>query len=121
MQANGAEMMRLACCLATERGITVCCPVHDALVVDGPLDEIDDVVAETRRAMSEASEVVLPGFPLRTDVKVVRHPERYLDPRGRGMWETVVRLLEQKTRSNGDTPLMCTGDTPAPSYCISLI
>src|SRR4029077_18739665 len=27
MQANGAEMLRLACCLATERGITVCCPV----------------------------------------------------------------------------------------------
>ena len=27
MQANGAEMMRLACCLATERGIVVCCPV----------------------------------------------------------------------------------------------
>src|SRR5262249_1786211 len=27
MQANGAEMMRLACCLATERGIQVCAPV----------------------------------------------------------------------------------------------
>ena len=30
MQANGAEMLRLACCLATERGIEVCAPVHDA-------------------------------------------------------------------------------------------
>ena len=27
MQANGAEMMRLAACLATERGIEVCAPV----------------------------------------------------------------------------------------------
>jgi DNA polymerase-1 len=27
MQANGAEMLRLACCLATERGIEVCAPV----------------------------------------------------------------------------------------------
>ena len=26
MQANGAEMLRLACCLATERGIEVCAP-----------------------------------------------------------------------------------------------
>ena len=24
VQANGAEMLRLACCLATERGIAVC-------------------------------------------------------------------------------------------------
>jgi DNA polymerase I len=28
MQANGAEMLRLACCLATERSIEVCAPVH---------------------------------------------------------------------------------------------
>ena len=31
MQANGAEMMRIAACLATERGIEVCAPVHDAI------------------------------------------------------------------------------------------
>ena len=38
MQANGAEMLRLACCLATERGVDVCAPVHDALLVEGPTD-----------------------------------------------------------------------------------
>ncbi|MFL5342052.1 MAG: DNA polymerase [Gemmataceae bacterium] len=93
MQANGAEMMRLACCLATERGIAVCAPVHDALLVEGPADEIEAVVAETQRAMEEASEFVLPGFPLRTDSKIVRYPDRYTDPRGVQMWETVSRLL----------------------------
>ena len=31
MQANGAEMMRIAACLATEAGLEVCAPVHDAL------------------------------------------------------------------------------------------
>ena len=34
MQANGAEMLRLACCLATERGVKVCAPVHDALLIE---------------------------------------------------------------------------------------
>ena len=38
MQANGAEMLRLACCLATERGIEVCAPVHDAVLIAAPLD-----------------------------------------------------------------------------------
>lgn len=94
-QANGAEMLRLACCLATERGIAVCAPVHDAILVEGGLDEIDHVVAETQRAMREASAAVLDGFELRSDAKVIRHPERYSDPRGERMWETVSELLPQ--------------------------
>jgi hypothetical protein len=94
MQASGAEMLRLACCLATERGIMVCAPVHDALLVEGPADEIDEVVARTQEAMREASELVLPGFPLRTDAKIVRFPDRYMDDRGRKMFETVSGLLD---------------------------
>jgi hypothetical protein len=95
MQANGAEMMRLACCLATERGITVCAPIHDALMVEGPADEIEGVVSQTQQAMREASELVLPGFPLRTDVpRIVRYPDRYMDERGQAMWETVTGLLD---------------------------
>ncbi|HZT83465.1 MAG TPA: DNA polymerase, partial [Gemmataceae bacterium] len=94
MQASGAEMLRLACCLATERGIAVCAPVHDALLVEGPADGIEGVVLETQRAMRDASELVLPGFPLRTDAKVVRYPDRYADDRGRRLWETVMGLLD---------------------------
>jgi DNA polymerase I len=41
MQANGAEMMRLACCLAAERGIEVCAPVHDALLICAPLERLE--------------------------------------------------------------------------------
>jgi hypothetical protein len=93
MQANGAEMLRLACAAATEGGIEVCAPVHDAILVEGPADTIEVVVAATQAVMRQASEVVLGGFPLRTDAKVVLHPDRYMDPRGRKMWETVLGLL----------------------------
>jgi DNA polymerase I-like protein with 3'-5' exonuclease and polymerase domains len=93
MQANGAEMLRLACCLLTERGIRVCAPIHDALLVEGLADGIAGVVAETTEAMREASELVLPGFPLRSEAKVFRHPERYSDERGKAMWKTVRQLL----------------------------
>ena len=31
IQATGAEMLRLACCLATERGCGSCAPIHDAI------------------------------------------------------------------------------------------
>ena len=92
-QANGAEMLRLACCLATERGVSVVAPVHDALMVEGPSESIFAVVSETQAIMAEASEVVLDGFRLRSDAVVVRWPERYMDARGREFWGRVMALL----------------------------
>jgi DNA polymerase I-like protein with 3'-5' exonuclease and polymerase domains len=93
MQANGAEMLRLACCQATERGIAVCAPVHDALLIEGAADRIDEVVAYSQEDMRQASEIVLGGFALRTEAKIVRHPDRYMDERGQQMWDTVQELL----------------------------
>ena len=92
MQANGAEMLRLACCLLTEAGIRVCAPVHDALLIEAPLDELDAAVATTQELMAQASEIVLGGFRLRSDAKVVRYPDRYMDERGEKMWAKVMAL-----------------------------
>ena len=96
MQANGAEMLRLACCLATERGIAVCAPVHDALLIEAP-------AGRDRRARGGAAGVHARGEPdrarrrleLGSDAKVVRWPERYADERGEVMWDTVTRLLRE--------------------------
>ena len=98
VQANGAEMLRLACCLATEAGIRVCAPVHDAMLVEGPIAEIDQIVRHTQAVMRDASETVLNGFAIRTDAKTTRYPDRYADPRGAKMWETVTRLMARPTR-----------------------
>jgi hypothetical protein len=95
MQAHGAEMLRLACCLATERGVEVCAPVHDALLITAPIEEIGTAVAVTRDVMAEASCVVLDGFDLRTDAKVTRYPEHFTDARGTRMWNVVTQLIEE--------------------------
>jgi DNA polymerase I len=95
MQGNGAEMLRLACCLATERNIEVCAPVHDAVLICAPLDRLELDVAGMRAAMAEASRVVLKGFELGTDASVVRYPHRYSDKRGAKMWAEVTSLIEQ--------------------------
>lgn len=39
MQSHGAEMLRLACCHLTEAGITVCAPVHDAVLIEAVDEE----------------------------------------------------------------------------------
>ena len=76
MQAGGAEMMRLAAIAATEAGIEVCCPVHDAFVISGPTDQIGDDVAAMREIMSKAGRAVTGGLDVRTDVTIARWPGR---------------------------------------------
>jgi DNA polymerase I len=100
MQANGAEMLRIACCLATERGIEVCAPIHDAVLICAPLDHIEADVVAMRTAMAEASRIVLAGFELATDVKVVCWPKRYMDPRGVEMWDRVCGLVSKAGRGS---------------------
>ena len=93
MQANGAEMLRVACILLTEAGVRVCAPIHDAVLIEATLNELDQAVATTQSLMQEASEIVLNGFTLRSDVKKVHYPDRYMDPRGDIMWQKVMRLV----------------------------
>jgi hypothetical protein len=95
MQAHGSEVLRLACCLATERGVEVCAPVHDALLITAPADKIDAAVTTTRAAMAEASRIVLDGFEVRTEAKITRHPDRFTDARGTRMWNVVIQLVKE--------------------------
>jgi hypothetical protein len=94
MQSHGAEMLRLACSTATESGIGICAPVHDAVLVEASEGEIDDVVAACQEHMIRASEAVLGGFKLRSDAAIVRYPERYSDDRGVKMWSLVWELVD---------------------------
>jgi len=93
MQANGAEMLRLACCLGVERGVEICAPVHDAVLIYAREQDVDADIQTMRAAMAEASRMVLGGFELGTDVKITRSPDRYMDERGAVMWSRVGRLI----------------------------
>ena len=74
VQASGGELLRLSCCMATERGLQICAPVHDALLIEADAGEIDDAVRELHVCMGEASRIVLGGLEIGTDVKIVRYP-----------------------------------------------
>jgi DNA polymerase I len=108
MQANGAELMRLACSMAVEQGIEVCAPVHDAFLICAPLDRLDADVAEMKFIMEEASRIALGGFTIRADCPefdkngellefpmVIRYPDRFMIKRGVVMWNKVAKLLNR--------------------------
>jgi hypothetical protein len=97
MQANGAEILRLACILATEAGIWVCAPIHDAVLITAPEREIEEAATAMSGYMREASRIVLNGFELRTDLNIVRYPEHFSSEKGATFWKTVSKLLEGLT------------------------
>ena len=96
MQGNGSEMLRLACCFATERGVEIAAPVHDAVMITSSIDRLQHDIAVTQAAMAEASRIVLNGFELRTEAKIVRFPDRYSDARGAVMWARVMKLIAER-------------------------
>ena len=115
MQANGAEMMRLAAIAATETGIEVCCPVHDAFVISAPIDRLENDVAAMREIMSRAGRLVTGGLDVRTSTKVARWPDRYMDSRGEDMWDRVIGLMERGI--TGDTDPTIHGNRQAVLAC----
>ena len=48
--------------------------------------------------MDEASRVVLDGVVVKVDVKTIRYPYRYSDPRGEAVFTLVSRLLREIQR-----------------------
>ena len=68
---------------------------HDAILLEAPLERLEEDTARLQDIMVEAGRRVLGGFELRTDADYVRYPDRYADPRGVKMWDTVQRLLRE--------------------------
>jgi DNA polymerase-1 len=95
MQTNCAEMLRLACIFGHEDGIELIAPVHDALMVEAAIDEIEDVSARMEQHMRRASRLVLDGFELKVGAEIVKYPNRYMDmSRGKPMWDLIWKLVD---------------------------
>lgn len=102
IQATGADILRIACILGMRHGIKLLAPVHDAVLIEAPIERIEADVALMREIMRRASRIVLNADPvgtheLRTDCTIVRHPDRYSDPRGAAIWNHVLQLLAERS------------------------
>jgi len=99
VQATGAEIMRLASIFLHESGIKCLCPVHDALLCESSERDLDAIAAEVKRQMIYAGQYLLSGFKLRVEAKLLRYPERLIDPRGEQMWNHVRNITERLVSS----------------------
>jgi hypothetical protein len=99
MQAGCAEIMRLAASLMVDEGLALCATVHDAVLIEAPIEQIDADVEVAKRCWARASEIVLDGFALDADAKVVRYPDAYYDEDGEEMWNRLQEVLVDVERS----------------------
>jgi DNA polymerase I len=93
MQAVGAEMLRAAVVYMVRADLTLCATAHDAIMIQAPLDQLADHVALAREIMERVSLSFTRGLLVRTDVRILRPGQRYLEPRGERMWRLVTDLL----------------------------
>ena len=77
----------------TEAGVRVCAPVHDAILIEAPIDEIDQVLSRCQSVMAKAGKSTLNGFTIRTDASVTRYPAKYTDERGQAFWDLIEDML----------------------------
>jgi hypothetical protein len=91
IQSTGADLLRLCCCLVTERGISLCAPIHDAILIEDSIDRIERTTAEVREIMESASRSLLDGLTIRTEVAIFY--DRFVDKRGVRMWDKVMELM----------------------------
>jgi DNA polymerase I len=98
IQANAAEILRVACCLVTEAGFEVCAPVHDALLVNTKVEQLDQTVAQVQELMTKASRIVLSDFAIKVGIEITVYPDHLTDKRGKEMWAAV---MEQMALLNG--------------------
>jgi DNA polymerase-1 len=111
LQTTGADILRIAAILMERRGIELLATIHDAVLIEAPIERIEADVALAQEIMRRASHIVLNAEPdgpyeLRTDATIVRYPDRYVDKRGVAMWARVMELLdlyqEQEQREKAD-------------------
>jgi hypothetical protein len=98
IQSSASEILHVACLLAERRGIELVAPIHDALLAEGPLSQVEKLSHALDELMGDAAALVLRGYRLPTDCKIVKPGEHYQDERGAAMWATVTRLVAKLER-----------------------
>jgi DNA polymerase I len=115
IQSTGAEMMRQAVIAATDTGLAIGAPVHDALLLVSARETFEQDLADLQAIMSMTGEAVI-GLPVPTDAKLVwaagempperitaattkwEHEGRYMDKRGAAMWGIIMKKLLEVER-----------------------
>jgi DNA polymerase I len=98
-QGAGSDLLRLTAIAATEAGICIAAPVHDAVWAMAPIAEVETTITKLTEIMVKASTLVTGGMPIGVSVEaIVRAPDclgdvRKDDDKGQPMWREIKQLV----------------------------
>ena len=92
MQANGAELLRLALIFGREAGVEIAATIHDALLIQAPIAELPSQTTIMQDCMKRASTELLDGFALRSEAHTVTHPASLYERTG-PLWDVLNTYL----------------------------
>jgi DNA polymerase-1 len=102
MQAHGAEMLRLACIYAAERGLAICAPLHDAIFAVAGIEDEQRAVADLRECMERAARDLL-GIAIPIEFFVTRYPDHFVPddkPMALVVWDKMMNALQKAEAEN---------------------
>jgi hypothetical protein len=95
IQTNGAAIFRYGGLLMRSLRLPVIALVHDAVLLECDLDQMERGQALAIECLERASRRFLHGLTLRVDVKSIFPGERFAEKRGARTWEFVERNLRE--------------------------
>jgi DNA polymerase I-like protein with 3'-5' exonuclease and polymerase domains len=114
VQGSGGDLLREVVLRLEGHGLTLLATNHDSCLLECPQDDQDHAREELDVALRESVDTVLPGCPLKWEVKT--YETRYEDPDGEKMWERIRGILGGGPgvpgRGYGMIPQMVRNNTP---------
>ena len=110
MQAAGGDIMRVTIMYLDRQNVHVLAPVHDGFLLTCRRNQLADLRAAVDYACRQATDHVVPGFPLKWDFEV--YPDRFADEDGKPLWDRLQRAMEDVATSHTKgcriaTPVQC--------------
>jgi DNA polymerase-1 len=100
MQSTGSDILRLVALALRAEGVRMVALIHDAVLIECLITDLDDTMRRACRIMQRASEEII-GFPIRVDTgdddepHLFPYPARFRDKREGAMYARVFEILRQ--------------------------
>ena len=97
MQTTGAEILRWASCCGIENDIKICALIHDAILIESPIDKIEDDVKAMQTIMKQSALDII-DFEIFIDTDIIKYPNHYINEESGVMYKKICKLVNYEEK-----------------------
>jgi DNA polymerase-1 len=95
IQGAGADILRAATTLMHDEGIRILAMVHDAVLIEDEIQNIERSAKIVQDCWRKASKSILGGFELDSDIEIVRYPDTFAPEDTDEFWNFLTELRQE--------------------------